>query len=814
MSTDIHKLVAQMEVRQARFEREMRRAAQTTNRRAREIENRFKQMNTSATAQLTSLGRSAVSFASGFMGGFLGAAGVHRLVRGVRGAVSELSELGKTSRDVSMDVEDLQGLMRGFERETRVSGDQLASAFERFNRRVGEAARGVGPLQTSLDAYNINVRHGNGQLKTQAELLREVADVMRRLPSDQQRAALAQAAFGDVGRQMVGGFMEGAAGLERMVAEARAAGDVIERDLIQRAELLDDKFDALTRRAANFFKTLAIGAVGQAVETPLDVLERMFGTLERARDALGDDLVEALTAELGVIDQLAPSVERAAVSYEAMNAAMRATREALDEFAASLFDVGDVDAGRAVLAIADDLVEAQIALQSGEMSALDFRQALDAAYGSALDLVGEVTSLDAATLSGILAQFRSLFAAIRQNVTAARELRAEAGAPVDTPTARRAGEIADDTSRRAAREALAAFLAEEERLASRTREQIALEAERAAVRRRAAEEGIALTAQQVEAQAALNLSLRAYAGSAGSDGGGSGAGGAGQFAQAVEAIRERTAALEAEATALIAAASAGRSHGDAIQYAYQRARLMHAAQRDGLEVTPELEAAIDRLAESYARAGDAAAEAASRMRSAQEESRRGIEAMTGLFRGIMSGAGGAEQALVSLLMRIAEVQFQNALISAAGAGGGGGFFGTLGRLLTPMSFDVGGYTGPGGKHEPAGVVHKGEYVFSKAATTRLGVGYLEALHRRAQGFAAGGFVGGGGGVVGAAAAAPPQVDVHFRVENYGRDPVDMQERRLPDGRKEVVAIIGDALSRGELDKPHARFGARPRVVRR
>lgn len=807
MSTDIHKLFAQMEVRQAGFEREMRRAAQTTNRRAREIENRFKKMNTSATAQLTSLGRSAVSFASGFMGGFLGAAGVQRLVRGVRGAVSELSDLGKTARDVSMDVEDLQGLMRGFERETRVSGDQLASAFERFNRRVGEAARGVGPLQTALDAYNINVRHGNGELKTQAELLREVAEVMRRLPSDQQRAALAQAAFGDVGRQMVGGFMEGAAGLERMVAEAREAGDVLERDLIQRAELIDDKFDALTLRAANFFKTLALGLTGQNVETPKDVLERMFGTLERARDILGDDLVEELTAELGVIDRYADAVASVQESRVALvtqaSGVISAMRELRDELT-----LVDPAAGLGVQEVLDNLDELNAKFLSGQIGVDEFQEGLRAGRDEANLLAAALGDVDSSNLTNVIARFGELFAAIRQNVMAARELRAEAGAPVDTPTARRAGEIADDTSRRAAREALAAFLSEEERLASRTREQIALEAERAAVRRRAAEEGIALTAQQVEAQAALNLSLRAYAGSAGSDGGGggSGAGGAGQFAQAVEAIRERTAALEAEATALIAAASAGRSHGDAIQYAYQRARLMHAAQRDGLEVTPELEAAIDRLAESYARAGDAAAEAASRMRSAQEESRRGIEAMTGLFRGIMSGAGGAEQALVSLLMRIAEVQFQNALIRAAGAGGGGGFFGFLGRLLTPMSFDVGGYTGPGGKHEPAGVVHKGEYVFSKAATSRLGVGYLEALHRRAQGFAAGGFVGGGGGVAGAAAAGSDvrriefvlHVDEGVTVEQVGQIAADVSLRMVSRGLKSNRDALKSQISSIDL----------------
>lgn len=56
-------------------------------------------------------------------------------------------------------------------------------------------------------------------------------------------------------------------------------------------------------------------------------------------------------------------------------------------------------------------------------------------------------------------------------------------------------------------------------------------------------------------------------------------------------------------------------------------------------------------------------------------------------------------------------------------------------------FDSGGYTGDGGKYEPKGVVHGGEFVFTKEATSVLGVGNHYALMRNAQGYADGGFVG-------------------------------------------------------------------------
>ena len=53
-------------------------------------------------------------------------------------------------------------------------------------------------------------------------------------------------------------------------------------------------------------------------------------------------------------------------------------------------------------------------------------------------------------------------------------------------------------------------------------------------------------------------------------------------------------------------------------------------------------------------------------------------------------------------------------------------------------FADGGYTGDGGKYQPAGVVHAGEFVMNKEATSRIGVGNL---YRMMRGYADGGLVG-------------------------------------------------------------------------
>ena len=69
-----------------------------------------------------------------------------------------------------------------------------------------------------------------------------------------------------------------------------------------------------------------------------------------------------------------------------------------------------------------------------------------------------------------------------------------------------------------------------------------------------------------------------------------------------------------------------------------------------------------------------------------------------------------------------------------------------GPVTGPGSFDTGGYTGPGGKHEPAGIVHRDEVVLPRevvrrdAAMLRARYGYLQGM-QNLPGYAGGGFVG-------------------------------------------------------------------------
>jgi tape measure domain-containing protein len=64
--------------------------------------------------------------------------------------------------------------------------------------------------------------------------------------------------------------------------------------------------------------------------------------------------------------------------------------------------------------------------------------------------------------------------------------------------------------------------------------------------------------------------------------------------------------------------------------------------------------------------------------------------------------------------------------------------GTGGRGV--HAFQTGGWTGPGGRDDPAGIVHADEFVFTKEQTRRAGVGNLYKMARALGGYATGGLV--------------------------------------------------------------------------
>ncbi len=236
---------------------------------------------------------------------------------------------------------------------------------------------------------------------------------------------------------------------------------------------------------------------------------------------------------------------------------------------------------------------------------------------------------------------------------------------------------------------------------------------------------------------------------------GGGGGGRDRFANELQQLQQRTNALQSATAAQAALNPLVEDYGQAVAAAQAKQELMNAAQAQNKTVTPEMAAQIDAAAAAYGRASAAAQQLQQQQdnvrRSAEDALGTARDVTKGLITDLMSGKSGAE-ALSNALAKIGDAILNNILdkvFSLQNFGGiFGGLFGGGGQAALAASgsifglFADGGYTGDGGKHEPAGVVHRGEVVWSQADIRRAGgVATVEAMRRGRRGYAEGGYVG-------------------------------------------------------------------------
>ncbi|WP_339935154.1 tape measure protein [Vreelandella glaciei] len=122
----------------------------------------------------------------------------------------------------------------------------------------------------------------------------------------------------------------------------------------------------------------------------------------------------------------------------------------------------------------------------------------------------------------------------------------------------------------------------------------------------------------------------------------------------------------------------------------------------------------------------------------------------------------------------------------------------LSSTLALTGFSEGGYTGPGGKYEPAGIVHRGEVVWSQEDVLRAGgLSTVEALRKGMNGFARGGAVGTKAPVLSGqkAASAAPVINVDAR---GATNPADVREQARRGAEEGYRLVAEDFANNGYL----------------
>lgn len=274
----------------------------------------------------------------------------------------------------------------------------------------------------------------------------------------------------------------------------------------------------------------------------------------------------------------------------------------------------------------------------------------------------------------------------------------------------------------------------------------------------------------------------------------SGGGGGARARKALDdAILKDIAALNAEADVLEKVRPGWDRYGTAVERARKEAELLQQAENKGIPITNELREAVSQLGADWEKAAERQAIAQERLdrikSTSQEVSNSLRSAFDGLFDDPIESLKrlGEELAMIALKMTLAKY-----LPNVFGIGG----FMDLGYSGGGRS--IGGYTGAGGVNQPAGVVHKGEVVWSQHDIARAGgVATVEAMRLGLRGYASGGTVDMSGFSPVSRGGGSDFILIDQREASAPE--IETKTQRGPNGQEQVIAIVKKEWARGGFD---------------
>lgn len=667
------RLVVMLEARISEFEKRMAKAERSGT----GSYNRLRRGSSSATRQMeadmvrstsrinqalastsSQVGSFAKSFAVGFAGGIVATA-LSGFSRDLTGVVRQIAQIGDEAKRAGVGVEVFQewGYVA---RQNRIDIDALVDGFKELNLRADEfVVTGGGSAAEAFRRIGFSAEDLKTKLKDPSALMLEIIGRLEGLDKAAQIRIADELFGGTGGERFVELLGQGEEGVRKLMAEARSAGVIFDSELVKRADELDKRFAAIQERLATGFQKGVI-TVGEALfgEGAAGQLSDLMHDLERARAILGGDLYEALVNNEALVSQNAASIsDLNQRTWELTNAA-EALAGGYFDLADAAYALNDADTAEALNSAGVEMDRLVAAFKRGEINAGELAAKMLGVKTSADEAVSSISAADALELKSIIGEVGTLSAALGTAAGVAQQLWGWLGsiAGVDVSAAGGSAGLSRNPF----------DVSTGEPMTSSPRPQ---------------RPGVDSYGSWTDAR-----TPRANGG-----GGGGGGGGKNEFEAALETARQQTAALEAEAVALLAAAEAGGDYAGAADYAKKKAELLIAAQKQGLTVTPELTAQIEEQARAYATAGLEAEAAAQRMEQIEAAAERGKDALGNIFDAIVEGGGNAREAIRGLLLEMAKVQFRKLMFGLMGSSGGGAF-GAIGNLL---SFEGGGETGPG-----------------------------------------------------------------------------------------------------------------------
>ena len=141
---------------------------------------------------------------AGAAAGVAGAA-LFTLTKGVAESRDKITKLG---RELGLSTEFLSGMGHA----AQLGGSDLKTvnkAFSKLSRTAADAQSGLATAKKGFTDLGINIEDANGVMKTNDQLLFEIADKFKDMPNGVLKAAKAQEIFGKSGKNLINTLNQG-----------------------------------------------------------------------------------------------------------------------------------------------------------------------------------------------------------------------------------------------------------------------------------------------------------------------------------------------------------------------------------------------------------------------------------------------------------------------------------------------------------------------------------------------------------------------------------------------------------------------------
>ncbi|MDW5314091.1 phage tail tape measure protein [Rhizobium sp. PL01] len=718
MDTNEQRLIVSLEARMTKYEKDMTRARMSTNDNFKKMEGRARQ---SAQNMEKTLGSASTSIAGKLEGMFAPLLRGGAVTAAVGGTVMAVKEMASSIAEVDREARKAGVTSKVWQQWTQVavgtgmSIDGVTDALKELNIRGDEFAKtGKGSAQEAFTRLGYSATDVAQKLKDPSRFIDEIIGKLQKLDSAAQTRILDEVFGGTGAEQMAKVLGMSVTEIQKMRSEAA----LFTTEQIEAAKKIDAEFSTMWRNFTVYAKQAAIEGVGVAGK----IIGALRGDFLPGYDEAKGNVARLSSSEAqlkrlqaqrqSIVDQISNvKAEPFNVLQESELRTLEATLKALDEQIHEATGGSD-EFKQSLKELSDMTTRLDSGFEKNVASTANFKSALVELKNLVPELKAELDTLattgryqiTGATLEGLMKELGLSGDRLYDENTQdelGRALALRRGNNPDELRKEWTGlrNVDDATIRNTyANTPMAA-----QPLAPTTGQQQAID----------------LAKQQDEARKSLNRTVQEGLDLA-------------RFEQSISGMSANQQRVELQ---LYQAQAEAKRNGITLS------DTEIAKMREKITMTEGIKGKTQEAADS-----------AEGLRNAQEYF---AESFTSSLSGLLTGTQTLQGALRGLLNSLVDATLQAALLgkgplSGLFGGMGGGIFGKLfglgGGAFPPAPvglYDRGGYTGDGGKLEPAGVVHRGEYVMSKAATARIGVGNLEAMHRGALrgSFDTGGYAG-------------------------------------------------------------------------